>query len=120
MPAERLSMRKIREVLRLKWALGLSGRQVAGSAAVARSTVAECLRRAAAAGLTWTQVEALTGAQLEARLYPPPLRPAAGAQPLPADSSHLGHRFHGQPITDSRQAITVGAKRRWLCAFVTE
>jgi len=36
----------------------------------------------------------------------------------PADSSHLGHRFHGQPITDSRPAITVGAKRRWLCAFV--
>jgi len=60
-------MRKTREVLRLKWALGLSGRQAAGSAAVARSTVSECLRRAAAAGLTWAQVEALSDAQLEAR-----------------------------------------------------
>ncbi len=37
-----------------------------------------------------------------------------------ADSTHLGHRFHGKPITDSRQAISTGAKRRWLCAFVTE
>ena len=83
MPAERLSMRKTREVLRLKWALGLSGRQAAGSAAVARSTVSECLRRAAAADLTWAQVEALSDAQLEARLYPPPPRPAAGARALP-------------------------------------
>ena len=83
MPAERLSMRKTREVLRLKWALGLSARQAAGSAAVARSTVSECLRRAAAAGLTWAQVEALSDAQLEACLYPPPPRPAAGARALP-------------------------------------
>ena len=39
---------------------------------------------------------------------------------LTADSSHLGHRFRCKPITDSRQAISIGAKRRWLCAFVTE
>jgi len=37
MPAERLSMRKLREVLRLTWALGLSARKAAGSPVVARS-----------------------------------------------------------------------------------
>ena len=87
MPAERLSMRKTREVLRLKWAFGLSARQAAGSAAVARSTVSECLRRAAAAQLTWTQVEALSDAQLEALLYPPPPRPAAGWTTTPRFST---------------------------------
>jgi len=37
-----------------------------------------------------------------------------------ADSAHLGQRFQCKPITDSRQAISIGAKRRWLCAFVAE
>jgi IS30 family transposase len=47
MPKERLSMRKIHDILRLKWACGLSDRQIARSCGVARSTVAEGLRRAA-------------------------------------------------------------------------
>ena len=44
MPAERAPMRKIREALRLKYALDLSERQVAMSVGVSRSTVAEYLR----------------------------------------------------------------------------
>ena len=51
MPAERLSLRKAREVLRLKWARKLSAWRVAGSLAMGRSTVAEYLPRAAAAGV---------------------------------------------------------------------
>ena len=39
---------------------------------------------------------------------------------LIADSTQLGQRFQCKPITDSRQAISIGAKRRWLCAFLTE
>ena len=37
-----------------------------------------------------------------------------------ADSTRLGQRFQCKPITDSRQAISIGAKRRWLCSFLTE
>ena len=45
MPAERLSMRKIYEVLRLKYGHGLSNREVALSVSVSRSTVADYLLR---------------------------------------------------------------------------
>ncbi len=53
MPAERLSMRKIKEILRLKWASGLSNRKIAHSCGIARPTVNEYLRRAEQAGLSW-------------------------------------------------------------------
>jgi transposase len=49
----RLSMRKIREILRLKHECGLTDRQIAKSCCVARSTVAGYLSRAKSAGLTW-------------------------------------------------------------------
>jgi transposase len=44
-------MRKIREVLRLKYAAGLSDRQIAAAVGSARSTVQECLRRCRVAGI---------------------------------------------------------------------
>lgn len=58
MPQEKLSMRKTREILRLL-ASGLSARQIAPSVGVARSTVADCLRRATEAGLSWPLPPAL-------------------------------------------------------------
>ena len=51
MAQERLTMRKIREVLRLKWECGLSNRAIARSCSISHSTVGEYLRRAEAAGL---------------------------------------------------------------------
>jgi len=70
MPAERVTMRKIKDILRLKWGCGLSNRQVAASCGVARSTVAETLDRATAAGLSWPLPGDLDDQQLEIRLYP--------------------------------------------------
>ena len=83
MPRERLSMRKIREVLRLHGQCGLSRRQIAASCQIGLGTVSEYLQRAAAAGLGWPLPPEWTDAELEARLYPPPVTPAAGARPLP-------------------------------------
>jgi transposase len=57
MPAERAPMRKVREVLRLRHALGLSEPQIAVSVGVSRSTVAEYLRRAGVVGITWALLE---------------------------------------------------------------
>lgn len=98
MPAERLSMRKMREVLRLKWALGRSARQVAGSVGMARSTVGEYLRRAETAGLSWREVETLTDGELEERLFPPPPRLPAGERPLP-DWALLKHELRHKHVT---------------------
>ena len=69
MPAERAPMRKVREVLRLKHGLGLSERQIAASVGVSRSTVAEYLRRAGAADITWLVLEGIYDAGLERRLF---------------------------------------------------
>jgi transposase len=65
-------MRKIREALRLKHALGLSERQIAVSVGVSRSTVAEYLRRAGVVGITWPVPEGMDDAELERRLFTPP------------------------------------------------
>lgn len=72
MPQPRLSMRKIREVLRLKWGLQLTDRKIARSLGVSRSSVAEYVRRATQAQLSWPLADALDDAQLEAKLFPPP------------------------------------------------
>lgn len=53
MAKERLSMRKIREILRLKFDCNFSNRKIARSCSVARSTVATYLSLAKTAGLQW-------------------------------------------------------------------
>jgi DNA-binding transcriptional regulator LsrR (DeoR family) len=58
-------MRKIKEILRLKYDCGLSERQIARSCQVSRSTVADYLRRATAARVNWPEAAALTETQLE-------------------------------------------------------
>ena len=69
MAQQRLPMRKIREVLRLKFEAGLSDSRIAQAIGSARSTVQECLRRAKAAGIGWPLPEEFDEAQLQARLY---------------------------------------------------
>lgn len=62
-------MRKTTEVLRLR-AAGMSAREIARAVAVARSTVAEYLRRADAAGVSWPLPEGLDEEGLEVLLFP--------------------------------------------------
>jgi transposase len=72
MATERLSMRHTREILRQKWALGRSHREVARGLGVSNGTVGTTVLRARAAGLDWSQVQGLTDEALEARLYKRP------------------------------------------------
>ena len=83
MPRPRSPMRKIREVLRLTLAEGLSRRRVIAAVGLPYATVARYLERAAAAGLTWPLPEAMDDRDLEARLFSRPAAPAAGTRPLP-------------------------------------
>ena len=72
MPRKRVSMKKIREVLRLKWGLGLSDRDVAASCKLSKGSVSNYLQRANAAGLSWPLPEDLDDGRLEALLFDKP------------------------------------------------
>jgi len=65
----RLSMRKIKEVLRLKHTYALSKRQISQICNISRSTVGEYLERADKAGISWPLPEGLTDQELEQRLF---------------------------------------------------
>lgn len=69
MPAERISMRQIREILRLMAAGDVPVREIARRTGVAPSTVRETMKRIAASDLAWPLPEGLTDTDLEARLY---------------------------------------------------
>jgi len=70
MAARRLSMRKIKEVLRLHHEKRLSDREIAKSVQIGRSTVKDYLLRAQRAGLSWPLPSELDEASLEHLLFP--------------------------------------------------
>jgi transposase len=95
MPTERLSMRKTREILRLKWHKGRSHRAVVTALNIGLGTVSEVVGRARRAGITsWQEVDALSEEELEARMYP---STATGApRPLPSPAAiHIELRRKG-------------------------
>ena len=81
MSQKRLSMRKIRELLCLKYELGRSHREIAASPGVANSTVSDYASPAREAGLSWPLPEGLDDA-LEAAVFPP-LPPSRLPRPGP-------------------------------------
>jgi transposase len=88
MPAERLSMRKIKEILRLCLVLHLSNRKIGTSLDISPTTVSERVLRAKAAKLTWEQVEQMDETELEAMLYPPPIPSRQGRVPIDFEYVH--------------------------------
>jgi len=77
-------MRKIREVLRLKYELGLGQRQIARSCSIGLGTVNEYLARADTAGIKWPLPDGWDEEKVEAALYgsePVRSRPADRATP---------------------------------------
>jgi transposase len=81
MAQRRLTLRKIKEILRLKWGLGLSSRQVAASLRISHSTVGEYIKRAEQAGMDWAQVESIPEAAIAERLFPPQKANRGRAEP---------------------------------------
>jgi transposase len=80
MATERLPMRKTREVLRLRWELGLTVRETSRGLGVSVGVVQKTSSRATLAGLNWEAVKGLDDVALEERLYG---RPAGASDDRP-------------------------------------
>ena len=76
-------MRKTKEVLRLRFEVGLGLRQIARSCSIGLGTVHEYLHRAEAAGVKWPLCEDWDENRLEAALFGGPPRARPAALPMP-------------------------------------
>lgn len=119
MPAERLSMRKIHEILRLKFECGQSNRNIANSCSVSRSTVADYLLRAKVAGLSWPLPKDLDDTSLEHLLFPPP-EEVTRDRPVPDWSEvHLELRRKGVTMAllwqEYKERQPDGYQYSWFC-----
>ena len=65
-------MRKVREVLRLRHAFGLSYRKINEALGVGKTSAGEIVRRAEVVGLTWPLPQLLDDGELERRLFTAP------------------------------------------------
>jgi transposase len=71
MPTNRITMRHIRQALRLHLEAGLSYAQIARAVGIGKGTVGKFIVLARAAGVDWAVAQTLSDEQLEARLYRP-------------------------------------------------
>ena len=119
MPAKRLSMRKIKEILRLK-ASSASNRKIAASCGISRPTVSEYLRRAADAGLSWPLPAELNDTALEAQLFPPIPALPVQARGIPAWPV-IHHELKRKGVTlfllwqEYREQHPFGYQYSWFC-----
>jgi len=88
MPTRALHMRKIRELIRLKYEAGLSHEQIAGALAISKGVVAKYVRRIEGCGLDPCQLMSMTDADVMARIAPAP-RPASYGGRLKPDFAYL-------------------------------
>lgn len=98
MATERLSMRRTREILRLKWELGKSHRETARSLGVSVGVVASTMTRAKHAGLTDALVRELDDEALERRLYGEPGTRGRRHRPQP-DMAHIDLELRRPGVT---------------------
>jgi len=122
-PARRKSMRKIKEVLRLRFELALGQRQIARSCGMGLGTVHEYLERAVAAGISWPLPEGLGEEELEARLFGnQPVQAGAVRQRSQPDWNTIHqqlqqHRHLTLQLVweEYRQAHPEGYRYSWFC-----
>lgn len=128
MATERLPMRRIREILRLRRQQGLSVRETARALGVSVGVVSKTASRAEKAGVTWTVAEGMSDVALEERLYGRPVS-ASDDRPRPdpvylhtelrrpgvtLEVLHL--EYLEQHPTGLRYTAFCDVYRRWLAA----
>jgi transposase len=119
MAQSRLSMRKIRDVLRLS-AAGLSKRQIAASLGIGPTAAGACLRRARDAGIGWPLPDDLDDDALERLLYPAPAAESKDWRSLPDwPAVHRELRRKGVTLQlvweEYRSVHPDGYGRSWFC-----
>jgi transposase len=120
MPAKKISMRKINDVLRLSWGCQQSQRQVALQCNISRPCVAEYLRRASDAGLSWPLPPELTDTQLDRLLFPPPPKLDAELRGVP-DWAKVYEELRKKSVTkfllwqEYRELNPKGYNYSWFC-----
>ena len=113
-------MRQVYEVLRLKWDQGLSPRKIAPSLGISRPMVAEYVRQAQAAGLSWP-LPPTCDAEALGRLLFPSVSARAPATPLVPDWAAVHHELKHKGVTlfllwqDDKAATPEGLQYSWCC-----
>ena len=92
-------MRKIKEVLRLKWDRTLSNRQIAKSCSISHSTVADYLLRARLANLSWPLDPKLDDTALENLLFPVSQKGTDRTDRRMPDMEHLYRELKKKSVT---------------------
>lgn len=118
-------MRKIREVLRLKFELDLSVRQISMSTHVSRPAVTDYLRRFAMSGLPWPLPAELADADIDARLFPPKPTLLDTLRSVP-DWAQVNHEMRRKGVTlfllwqEYKQGQPDGFLYSWFCVRYRE
>ena len=125
MARKKLSMRKTKEVLRLKYEQGLAIRQIACACGMPRSTVADYVRRAQGAGIQWPLSPEIDERKLDELLFGVPGRPAANTHSLP-DMAYVRKELQRKGVTlqllwqEHKQSHPEGYQYSWFCARYRE
>ena len=92
-------MRKVREILRLKYECGRSHREIAASLQIAVGTVTGYLKRASAAGVGWADAQLLSDADVERRLFRDTAERNMPAARAPIDYAHVHSELRRKHVT---------------------
>ncbi|MBM3341401.1 MAG: hypothetical protein FJY56_04735 [Betaproteobacteria bacterium] len=109
MPAARITMRKLKELLRLKLDCGLGHRQIERALGVSIGVVSKYCTLAAQAKLTWPAVSALDEAQIEALFNPQSLPPAVARRIAP-DYEQVHRELKRKGVTVAARAHHSGIR----------
>ncbi len=96
MPARKISMRKLKEVLRLTLQARLPYEQIASALGLSKGVISKYVKLAGAVGLDWPAIAGLDEQALERQLLGPPSGPVAFAQP---DYGQIHVELRGKGVT---------------------
>ena len=91
-------MRRIREVLRLKFELQRSHREISAATGLSKGSVSDYLRRAREAGVTWERARDLSDHELEQQLFRAPGRNVPGDR-VPIDLDWVHRELRKKAVT---------------------